>query len=325
MKHHVKYDVLGIGAPVVDYIVHIDDQFLKDQNIEKGGMVLIEEPTFWRLLERTGKTPIRIAGGSAANTIKGISKLNTRCGFVGKIGGDEPGKFFSEHFKYNQIHPHLIHTEHHTAKALTLITPDGQRTFRTFIGAGMRLNAQDIAGDFYGNVKLVHLEGYLLKNGDLVEKAMAMAKEAGAKVSMDISSFEIVNEYKSRLVKLVANYVDVLFANEQETAALTGGRTPEEGVEIVRDICETVVLFQGPEGCWVGQGIKKVHCPAFPVTPVDTIGAGDMFAAGFLHGYLQGLPVETCARYGALTGRAVVSSVGADINEKEWERVFREI
>lgn len=317
-----SYDILGIGAPIVDYIVHVDDRFLHDNGIDKGGMVLVDEATFTELLDAAKATPIRTAGGSAANTIKGLTKLNNRCGFVGKISkDDEPGKFFKDHFVSNQIHPHLIPTDFHTAKALTLITPDGQRTFRTFIGAGMQLTGNDLNRDFFKDVKLLHLEGYLLNNGNLVETAMRLAKEAGAKVSLDLSSFEIVNQFKSDIVKLISKYVDVLFANEQETFALTGKST-EESIEIVKDMCETVVLFQGPGGCWVGHGIKKVHCPAFPVKPVDTIGAGDLCASGFLHGYMQGLPLEECGRYGALTGRAVVSSVGADISEKEWERVF---
>jgi sugar/nucleoside kinase (ribokinase family) len=319
-----SYDVLGIGAPIVDYIVHVGEEFLHNNQIEKGGMVLVDEPTFTRLLEKTSLTPIRTAGGSAANTIKGLTKLNNRCGFVGKIGKDEPGHFFRDHFVSSQIHPHLIPSSYHTAKALTLITPDGQRTFRTFIGAGMQLTGDDIKEEFCHKTRLVHLEGYLLNNGDLVERAMEMSKAAGAKISLDLASFEIVTQFRERLIRLIPSYVDVLFANDQETTALTG-KGPEESVEIVRDMCETVVLFEGPEGCWVGQGIKKVHCPAFPVKPVDTIGAGDLFGSGFLHGYLQGLPVEECARYGALTGRAVVSGVGADITEKEWERVFREM
>lgn len=314
-------DVLGIGTPILDSIIPVTDEFLIKENLGKGGMFMITHAQLEKLLSKAGQPSLTVAGGSACNATKGLSRFGQKCGFIGRIGDDDAGKRLNQRLKDLGVVTHLQITDAPTSQALSLVTPDGQRTFGTYIGANLDTNF--FRPELFKNTRLVHIEGYLMTNGngEFVAAAMQLAKDAGAKISFELSNYEIVHAYRDQMIHLISHYVDVLFANEQETYALTH-KMPESAIDSVRDICETAVLSQGKEGCWVGRGITKVHCPAFPVEhPVDTTGAGDHFESGFLHGYLQGLPLEVCARYGALAGAAVVQVMGAELNDEQWAAV----
>lgn len=320
-----KFDILGVGAPFVDHIMRIPEEFLNEIVGHKGGMVVVDYETLRSILDKSSVEPVVIVGGSGANTIRGLAQFGHRCALVGKIGRDLAGKRFMERMNVLRVtNSCLIQTSTPTAQAVCLITPDGERTMRSFLGASKEMTAEDLNPEVFSGVSLVHIEGYSLLNGSLTERAMQLAKEAGAKVSFDLGSFEVVEAHKKKVVSLVSQYVDVMFANREEARSLTS-LDPEQGCGALTDICETAIVLMGKEGCWAGRGTKRVKCPAFSVNAIDTTGAGDLFASGFLHGYMEERKLEECARYGALTGAAVVQVQGVEISPEGWEAIKREI
>lgn len=318
-KKPSKPDVLGIGAPVIDYIIEIDEEFLENVPGAKAGMVPVDHQTLKKLLSESKKDPMLFLGGSSANTIRGLANFGHHCAFIGKIGADLAGKKFLEEMSVLGISTsYILPSETPTAQVLCLITPDRERTMRAFLGASQMMSENDLHHNMFNDVRLVHIEGYLMLNKPVIQKAMEMAKEAGAKISFDLGSFEVVEKNRDKLVEYLSRYVDIVFANRDEIMTLTK-LDPEKGCKVLRDICETVVVLLGKEGCIVGHGFEQKHYPAFPVhEPLDTTGAGDMFASGFLHGYLTGKSFEECAHYGALAGEAVVKVMGVDISPGEW-------
>lgn len=311
-------EVLGIGSPLIDHIIPVSDEYLKSIPGSKGGMEGVDYPTFQKILKQAGPRARLTSGGSGANTIKGLANLGHRCALVGKIGLDEAGETFKKSIEALGIYPHLIPSSTHTGQIACLITPDGERTFRDFFGASQELRVEDLKEEFFHGVKLVHIEGYTILNEELTRRAMQLAKKHGAKVSFDLASFELAQNYRKLMVKLLAQHVHILFANTPETRSLTG-LDPERGCSVLRDLCDIAVVLMGKEGCWVGSHQQLIRCPAYPVNPLDTTGAGDLFAAGFLHGYLTGKNLHEAAHYGALAAAEVVQVFGAEIPPEIWK------
>lgn len=324
-KPSSTYDILGIGAPFLDHTLAVTEEFLAKIPGAKGGMEPVNYKTFLKIIEEAGPAINLTSGGSSANTIKGLAKLGHSCALLGKIGSDPAGKTFLDEIKNSNIVPLLLPSPSATGQVLCLVTPDGQRTFRDYLGAGNEMKAADLKAEFFKNVKLVHIEGYTLMNEPLTQRAMELAKEAGAKISFDMASFELASHYKVQIVHLVAHHVDILFANEDETKTLTG-HEPKKGCAILKDLCDVAVVMTGKKGCWVGHGDAVAHYPAYPIDPpLDTTGAGDLFAAGFLHGYLKGKSLKECAHFGALAAAEVVQIFGAAIPEETWEKIRKDI
>lgn len=320
-----SYDILGIGAPFLDHTLKVNDEFMSKIAGAKGGMEPVDYKTFLNIIEQTGPAINLATGGSSANTIKGLAQLGHRCALLGKIGSDAAGKTFLEEIKNLNIIPLLLSSPQATGQVLCLVTPDGQRTFRDFLGAGTEMAADDLKPSHFEGVKHVHIEGYTLMNETLTQRAMEYAKQAGAKVSFDMASFELAEHYKMQIIHLVAQHVDILFANRDETWTLTG-HEPKKGCAILKDLCNVAVVMVGKEGCWIGHEDQVIHCPAYPInTPLDTTGAGDLFAAGFLHGYLRGKSLQQCAHYGALAAAEVVQIFGAAIPNETWEKIRKDI
>lgn len=319
-----KYDVLGVGSPFVDHIIEVQEEFLAEIPGAKGGMVAVDYETLSAIIKKSAVEPVLLVGGSGANTIRGLAHFGHQCALVGKIGRDVAGKKFLERLSALKITSCLLPTMTPTAQVVCLVTPDGERTMRSFLGAGQEMGSGDLRPEIFAGISLVHIEGYTLLNGDLTERAMQFAKEAGAKVSFDLGSFEVVERHKQKIVNLLARYVDIVFANREEVRSLTQ-LEPQQGCGALTDLCETAVVLIGKEGCWAGRGTRKVHCPAYNVLAVDTTGAGDFFASGFLHGYLEKDELEECARYGSLTGAAVVQVKGVEITHDGWEAIKQEI
>lgn len=318
------YEVLGVGAAMIDHVVEVDDSFLEKIHAVKGSMGSLDYSSFTRLLKQTGRQAQVRMGGSCANTIKGLSRLGHRCAFVGKLGSDPAGQAFAKSLKNSHVTPLLLNASAQTGQLVSLVTPDGERTFRDFLGASREFSAKDLTPEMFAGVKLVHIEGYTLMNEDIAIRAMELAKAAGAKVSFDLANFELVKQYQQQIVRLLSRHVDILFANQDEARMLTQ-KDPHQGISILRDLCDIVVTLMGPDGCWIGQGSEQHRCLAYPVAPLDTTGAGDLFAAGFLHGYLNGRPLPECAHYGALAGAAVVQVYGAELPEEKWKELLNQI
>lgn len=312
--------VLGIGAPIVDHIVLVEEDFVRSIPGEKGGMELVDQKTFQQLLRATEKQPVMIAGGSGTNTIKGLANFGHPCSMTGKLGRDEASKLVLESLTKHRITPLYLRSNTPTGASLCIITPDNERTLRTYPGAVLEMKGNDLNPDWFQGVSLVHLEGYTLLNEGLAERAMTLAKAAGAKVSFDLASFEIATQFKKKIVHHLVRHVDILFANANETETFTGC-APEKGCDILKDMVDTAVIFLGDQGGWVARGDEKIRYPAFKANPLDTTGAGDLFASGFLHGMLSGFSLEECAELGAQTGSAVVEVYGAEIPPELWERI----
>lgn len=311
------YSILGIGTPIVDYVLPSTNEFLEKFAKKRGGSTLVESNKLQTILQDHPERPTLITGGSTANTIKGLASLGHRCAILGRVGNDPAGDSFKAVIEAHDITPLLIRNGRPTAQVACLITPDGERTMFACLDASKDLSESDLTLDLFQGVNLVHIEGYLLTNEPVVKKAMELAKECGAKVSFDLSSIEIIGRYKTLMIDILANYVDIVFANAEETRTLTG-LSPEQGCVFLKDLSETAIVKMGSEGCWAARGIDKVFLPALPVQVLDTTGAGDLFASGFLHGLGQGRTLVECTRYGNLVASHVVQILGAEIPPPMW-------
>lgn len=317
------HEVLGIGAAYVDHIIHVDEDFVATIPGEKGGSHAVDHKTLSEILDRAG-TVTTLPGGAGSNLIKGVAHLGHKCALHHMIGNDTAGTTFMESVEKAGITPLFKPCQTPTSQTVCLVTPDGQRTFRAFHGACNAMTGDDLDPKHFEGVKLVHIEGYSLYSPGLAEAAMRLAKENHALVSFCLSSFEVATKFPEEILYLLTHYVDIVFANEDEARTITGSDC-EEACRQLQYFVGVAVISHGPKGCWVGCEDSVIHCPAFPVDPVDTIGAGDFFSAGFLHGILQKVPLKECARYGALMGRAAVLSAGAQIEQKHWTGLEEEI
>lgn len=313
-------EVLGVGTPILDHLISVDPSFLKTIQGKPYGMELVSYDEMISIIESSGSIPLQIAGGSCCNTIKGLASLGHACALTGKIGLDLTGEKVINELKKSRVEPLVCYNGSPTAHVACLITPDGKRTCRSFMGAGGEMTPEDLDPKYFQGVKLVHIEGYSLLVPGLTKQAMKYAKEAGALISFDMGSFEIVKEFQSSLYELLSEYVSILFSNEEETRSFTG-KDPKEGCKVLSSLCQTAAVMVGKNGCWIGSGEELFHSSAFPTVPLDTTGAGDLFASGFLHGMLKGLPLKECARYGAITGAAVVQLIGAEIPSSSWPEI----
>ena len=324
IKKH-PYNVLGVGAAVIDLLVPVNEDFLKEHVPgEKGGSSLINIQDLNRIVEASHIPPKIAIGGSCANTLKSLSKLGENCTFLGHRGDDVMGEFFAQNMA--KMHVAGLFTLAHfpTAQVLSLITPDGQRTMRFFAGSSQEMAGRFLHTDYFKGAKLVHMEAYGLRNDNLIPKAMRLAKESGIQISIDLASFEIVREFKETLFELLNNYVDILFANEDEALELTS-LPPKEACLQLQEICPIVVILRGKNGCLVGSKGTFIESPSFPAQVVDTTAAGDLFAAGFLYSYLHGKSLEECALLGNRLGSAIVEVTGSELPQETWDEILKEL
>lgn len=319
-SHHCP--VLGIGAPCMDILMNVDDQFLASLG-KKGWSQQTDQFFVQKIIEQTKIQKSYIAtGGSCSNTIKGLTNLGHSCAFFGKIGKDEMGSQYYKSIKKAGIFPLCLQSDSPTQVCMCLVSNDGERTMRCCPGAANEISAEEIDPNNFKGVRLVHIEGYMLysKDGNFIPSAMKCAKESGALISFDLSSYDLIRLQKEKIMDLLKNYVDIVFANEEEVKELTG-MDPVEGCQFLKEICPVAVVMLGANGCLVGSKKDIYYSPAFPVKVVDTTGAGDLFASGFLHGYLNGLHLKACALMGNMVGGAVCEVFGAEIPEKKWDQI----
>lgn len=317
--------VLGIGSPIVDYLIEVEDEYLSTIAGSKGGCELVDYKNFKKILHDNQDRPIRTAtGGSGANTIKGLAKLNIQSALVGKIGHDEEGMFFLNRVVQMGVIPILIPCNLQTQQVICLITPDKQRTMRCYLGAGGQFKETDLNKSFFLGFNHIHLEGYALRNGKLVEESLKLAKECGCTTSFDLGCYELAEEFKERILTDVLPFVDIVFANKDESFHLTG-KLPHDACVSLLSICPTAVVLVGKDGCYVGEKGAVKHCPTNAVSMLDSTGAGDLFASGFLYGYLKGYEGTLSARIGNFLGGSVVQVIGAEIPDDRWPGILREI
>ena len=320
--------VLGIGNALVDILMQLDDDaVLHKFSLPKGSMQLVDEKFANQILEAVEKYPKSIvSGGSSSNTIHGLAALGIETGFIGKTKKDKWGGFFESDMKKRNIKPILFEGKNETGRAITFISSDSERTFATYLGAAIELNAEDLSADLYKNYDYFHIEGYLVQNKQLIETALKLAKSNNLKTSLDLASFNVVAENREFLLDLVKNnYVDILFANEEESWEFTGGLKDDAALDFMSRNCEYAILKKGSEGSIVKHGDKKYKIGIVPAKSIDTTGAGDLYASGFLYGLINSLPVEDCGKIGALTSAGVIEVIGPKIGDDKWEEIKQKI
>ena len=309
----------AVGNALVDVIAHADEDFIKEQKekhgMEKGAMTLIDEVRAVGLYAEMGPG-IEASGGSAANTMAGFASFGGKGGFIGKVANDPLGKVFTHDIRamgaqYN-TQPLAIGAE--TGRCLILVTPDGERTMNTFLGASSEFGPDDIDEELIASAKVTYLEGYLFDRAEAKQafiKAAETAAIAGHRVSLTLSDPFCVNRHRDDFLKLVANHIDILFANEDELLSLYQQDDFETALNAVSENVEIAVITRGPLGAVILSDGKRIDVDAQSVTKVvDTTGAGDQFAAGFLYGFTEGMALEECGRLGALAAAEVISHVG---------------
>jgi len=313
----IRYDVLGIGNAIVDVIARTEEDFLVAQGMNKGAMALIDEARAERIYDAMGPA-IEISGGSAANTIVGTASLGARAAFIGKVKDDGLGRVFAHDIRAAGV---TFATPPapggpSTARCYILVTPDGERTMNTYLGAAQDLNPRDIDPEMIAASAIVYLEGYLWdpKNAkDAFLKAAKIAHDAGRKVALTLSDAFCVDRWRGEFLELMrARTVDLIFANEAELHSLYQTGDFDAALQALRADIEVAVVTRSEKGCLVvgPEGTEAV--PAFPVERVvDTTGAGDLFAAGFLAGLARGADDRTCGRLGALAAAEAIQHLGA--------------
>lgn len=319
--------IIGVGNALVDVLVQIkDDSILAEFGLPKGSMQLIDEQTFDRISTRMSTMDTETTtGGSAANTMLALAHLGEEPGFIGKIGKDNYGCFFSDNAKQCGITPFLMTDSLPTGVASTFVSTDGQRTFGTFLGAAALMQAEDIQPTFFDGYKILYVEGYLVQSHEMIEHTMKEAKKAGLKICLDLASYNIVEADHDFFVYLLTNYIDIVFANEEESKAFSG-KPPYEALDELASLCEIAVVKLGPDGVLVKRGDEVVEAKASPVEKViDTTAAGDYFAGGFLYGYIHHGTLLQCAEIGGELAGEVIQVVGTKLTNTAWKIVRERI
>lgn len=311
-----------MGNALVDILVRLEtDQTLQEFSLPKGSMQLVNKELSTKILTGISHLDKKISsGGSAANTIHGLAKLGISTGFIGTVGNDQWGDLFRNDMESNQIEPLLNLSTTESGRAVALISPDSERTFATYLGAAIELTPDQISADQFHGYDVFHMEGYLVQDHDLVKEAFKTAKEANLQISIDMASYNIVEENADFLREMVTDYVDIVFANEEEAKSFTG-KPPEKALNELAELCEIAVVKTGQMGSLVKRGQEIHNVGIIKVDSLDTTGAGDLYASGFLYGLVNEMPLNRCGELGALLSGKVIEVVGAKMEEPTWKTI----
>jgi sugar/nucleoside kinase (ribokinase family) len=312
-----RYDVLGLGNSLVDLIARTEDDFLIREDIVKAAMTLIDEPRAERLYDRMGAATI-VSGGSAANTVVGVASFGVRAAYIGKVKADTLGKAFIHDIRATGVAFETAPATEGpaTGRCYVLVTPDGERSMNTYLGASQNLAPEDVDPALVRDAAIVYLEGYMWDPPAAKEafvKAATIAHAAGSHVALTLSDPFCVDRYRAEFLELMrSRTVDIVFANQHELRSLYQTADLPTAVDALREDCRLGVVTRSAEGCMIVSRDETQVVPAFPVERVvDTTGAGDLFAAGFLAGLARGAEAVTCAKLGALAAAEVIQHLGA--------------
>ena len=309
------YDVVGIGNAIVDVLVQANDDLIDNFELTKGTMALVDEAQAERLYASVGPG-LETSGGSAANTLAGVAQLGGRAGFIGRVRNDQLGGIFTHDIRSvgARFDTPAATEGPSTARCLILVTPDAQRTMCTYLGASVGLDPADLDLDMVAQAKVLYLEGYLWDSDEAKAAfitAAEVARAHGGEVALSLSDAFCVERHRESFQELVDGHVDILFANEMEITALYKANSFEEAADQVRGRCKLAALTRSEQGSVVLNGAGTHSVAPFQLGPLlDTTGAGDLYAAGFLHAYTQGQAVEACGRLGSLCAGQVVTQLG---------------
>ncbi len=318
--------VLGMGNALVDIITILkNDKVLNTFGLPKGSMTLVDLDTSNYInAETSGVFKQKASGGSAANTIHGLSHMGVETGFIGKVGDDDLGQFFRKDMKNNRVDPILFKSVNETGRALALVSTDSERTFATYLGAAVELSTEDLDSKIFSGYNHLYVEGYLVQDHDLLDKALRLAKKNKLNICIDLSSFNIVEDHKEFFLDIIEKYVDIVFGNNQEAFSLTGEK-PEDAAVTLGKLTKIAVIKLGAEGSLIHADGETIRVGVRPSNPVDTTGAGDLYAAGFLYGYIHKFTFEQCGQIGSILAGKVIEFNGAKMDESTWENLRREI
>lgn len=315
--------IIGMGNALADVLVRIDDDSLLEKlHLPKGSMQLIQEDTLSEIRKYTSGMKIhRSTGGSAGNTVCALAALGANPGFIGKVGQDETGAFFGDTLRQRGVNALLATCDLPSGIASTFISTDGERTFGTYLGAAATLRAEDLSRKMFAGYNYLYIEGYLLQDHDLMLRAVQLAKEEGLQVCLDMASYNVVEAERDFFDQLIVKYVDIVFANESEALAYTG-KAPHEALEEIASKCSIAVVKTGKEGSLVKKGTEVIQLLSCPVDNVlDTTGAGDFYAAGFMYGLTCGYSLEKCVQISTILATAVIQEVGTTLPAKKWDEI----
>ena len=316
--------IVGLGNALVDVLATLkDDTLLDEMGLPKGSMQLIDDAKLQQINAKFSQMKTHLAtGGSAGNAILGLACLGAATGFVGKVGNDQYGEFFRENLQKNNIEDKLLTSETlPSGVASTFISPDGERTFGTYLGAASSLRAEELTLEMFKGYSYLFIEGYLVQDHDMILHAIELAKTAGLQICLDMASYNIVANDLEFFTQLINKYVDIVFANEEEAKAFTG-KEPEEALGLIGKKCSIAIVKVGANGSYLRKGTEEVKVSAIPVEKVvDTTGAGDYFASGFLYGLTCGYSLEKCAKIGSILSGNVIQVIGTTIPQERWDEI----
>ena len=322
--------VLGFGSPILDLLVQVDDSFLS-RNIsgEKGGMGMLDAEAQKKLIGSFPDGKVQKAiGGSAFNTISALTSLGMATSFLGKIGRDANGEFYRNSYSaaHGDASRFRVSTDEPTATCVSLVTPDSERTMRTHLGASSTLSADEISEADFDGITHFHAEGYMLFLPGVLRKTMQLAKDRGCTVSFDLSSFEVVRLFREEIADLMDRYVDVIFANEDEAREFCGRENfdPETAAGELRKRCPVAAVKLGKKGALLQRDGETCRIAPKSVHAVDTTGAGDLWQAGFLYGWLNGLDLRKAGEMGSVLGAEIVQIIGAALPPERWPEIQKQ-
>jgi len=306
--------ILGIGNALVDVLVEIQNESIFNKfGLKKGGMEMINAELKNEIHKEIKDYKQTVAsGGSTSNTIYGLAQLGAQTGYIGKIGRDKTGEFFKKDMESIGVNTYLTYSEIDTGIATTFISQGGERTFATYLGAAAMQTPKDLNENIFSQYDLIHVEGYLIFNRDLVLHICKLAKKCGLKISMDMASYNLVETMHPLVEELLRDYVDIIFANEEEALSFTG-KKEHEALEILSTYCPISVVKLGEEGSLANVCGETTIIPALKAQCKDSTGAGDIFAAGFLYGLINDYPIAEAGALASKLGAKCVETIGARI------------
>jgi len=315
--------IVGVGSALIDILINETDEFVSQVGAAKGGMLYVENTFIDEVIAKTEKRPEIVPGGSACNTLIGIGKLGGDARFVGKLGDDEYGLLFQKSLIKNGVEPVLITSSSPTGRVLSIITPDAERSMLTCLGASAESQPEEITVASFENAAIGLVEGYQLFNKALTLAILKAAHTAGVRIALDLASFTVVRETETFLELIVNDYVDILVANEDEARAFTGYTDETRALQALAEKTELAVLKLGERGSLIANQGDITEVAAMEGDDIiDTTGAGDLWASGFLFGLVNGFSLKKCGELGSACGYEVCRVIGADIPEAGWKRIM---
>lgn len=318
--------VIGIGNALTDMLVNLkNEEVLAKYNIAKGSMMLVDSDTQSKISKSVAGLPYSLSlGGSADNTIRAMARLGSDVGFIGKVGRDTTGDFFEQALSNLGIQPVIFRGDSRSGKCVSLVSPDGERTMLTHLGAAAEMHAEDISKEIFEGYDCLYVEGYLVQEHSLISTAVRTAKECGMLVAIDLASFNVVEENLEFLRDLVTKYVDIVFANEDEAKVFSGEAEPINALQYISTCCDLAVVKIGTKGALIKYKGEVIQVGIMAAAKrVDTTGAGDFYAAGFMHGLCEGLSLRQCGTIGAIAAGKVIEVVGTTLSEEAWQDAER--